>query len=207
MDLKNIRDIVYQIFSDSGYMFNNMNIKFPQPLNISITKKNDIISLDFIDNCPKVSWKRIITLSAHISGISLGKDGGTIKLRYLPDIDFSYEKTQEQLFGDSYDFSSIEEEISKEYQDDERQKLAKRCLHYGAEWARIASRSNAGLSYATPSEQKLLKKQCKDFIRDNIKNEDEKLHGSAILTFILLYVLLPVILKFIVEKIFRKIFE
>jgi hypothetical protein len=205
IDLKNIRDIIYQIFSDSGYVFNNMNIKFPQPLNIKVTKKDDTISLDFVNDCPKISWKRIITLSAHVNGLSLGKDGGTIKLRYLPDIDFSYDKTQEQLFGNQYDFSSIQQDIMKEYGDEERQKLANRCLQYGSEWATIASRSNAALSYATPKEQRVLKQQCKDFIRDNIANE--KRHGSAILTFVLLYVLLPVILKFIVEKIFRKIFE
>lgn len=206
MDIKNIRDIVYQIFSDNGYVFNNMNIKFPQPLNIGITKKDDIISLDFTNDCPKISWKKFITLSAHVNGISLGKDGGTIKLRYLPDINFSYDKTQEQLFGDrQYDFSSIEQEIATEFKDEARQKLATRCLHYGAEWATIASHSNYALSYATPKEQKILKQQCKDFIRDNVVNEER--HGSAILTFILLYVFLPVILKFIVEKIFRKIFE
>ncbi len=205
IDLKNIRDIVYQIFSDSGYVFNSMNIKFPQPLNIKVTKNDDNISLDFVNDCPKISWKKIITLSAHVNGLSLGKDGGTIKLRYLPDINFSYDKTQEQLFGNQYDFSSIEEDILKEYNDDARQKLAGRCLQYGAEWAKIASNSNEAFSYATVREQRLLKEQCKDFIRDNIRNEER--HGSAVLTFILLYVLLPVILKFIVEKIFRKIFE
>lgn len=205
MDLQNIRNIIYQIFSDGGYMFNNMNIKFPQPLNIKIIKNNDDISLDFVNDCPKISWKRIITLSAHVNGISLGKDGGVIKLRYLPDINFSYDKTQEQLFGNQYDFSSLQEEIMKEYDDEARQKLASRCLQYGAEWATIASRSNEALAYSTPEEQKHLKQQCKNFIRDNIRNEER--HGSAILSFILLYVLLPVILKFIVEKIFRKIFE
>lgn len=206
MDLKHIRDIIYQIFSDSGYMFNNMNIKFPQPLNVSITKKDDIISIDFVNDNPRISWQRIIRLSAHINGVSLGKDGGTIKLRYLPDINFSYDKTSEQFFGSrTYDFSSIEQEINAQYADEERRKLATRCLQYGIEWATIASRSNDALSYATPKEQKILKQQCKEFIKDNIINE--KRHGSAVLMFILLYVLLPVILKFIVEKIFRKIFE
>ena len=55
-------------------------------------------------------------------------------------------------------------------------------------------------------DKQKLKQQCKSFIRDNIKNEEEKF-GSVVLTFILLYVLLPVVLKFIVERIFRKLFS
>lgn len=205
INIKQIRDIIYQIFSDNGYIFNNMNVRFPQPLNISITKTNDIISLDFIDKCPKVSLKKLITFTAHIQGLSLGSESGTIKLKYFPDINFSYERTQELLYGDAYDFSEIEEEILSEYKDDARQKLAVKCLQYGREWATIASRGNPDFCMSSPKEQKELKRQCKEFIMENIKEEER--YGSVVLTFILLYVLLPVILKFIVERIFRKIFN
>jgi hypothetical protein len=204
IDLQQVRDIIYQIFSESGYSINNINIQFPQPLNIKITKENEKISLDFVDNSPKLSWKRFITLSAHVNGLCLGETGGTIKLRYLPDIDFSYEKTQELIYGQLFDFSEIEEAISSEFKDDARKKLATKCLHYGTEWATIAYQSKA-FREASFAEQRVLKQQCKDFITENIRNEER--HGSAILTFILLYVLLPVVLKFIVERLFRKIFE
>ena len=204
INLKEIRDIVYQIFSDSGYSVKNINIQFPQPLSIKITKNEDKISLDFTDNTPKLSWKRFITLSANINGVALGEKGGTLKLKYLPDIDFSYEKTQELMFGQAYDFSDIENEILSEYKDDERQKLATKCLQYGAEWTTIASQS-AIFCNASFAEQRILKEQCKEFIKENIKQEEK--HGSVILTFIFLYVLLPVVLKFIVERIFRKIFN
>jgi hypothetical protein len=204
INLKEIRDIVYQIFSESGYSVKNVNIQFPQPLNIKITKNEDKISLDFTDNTPQLSWKRFITLSANINGLSLGETGGTLKLKYLPDIDFSYEKTQELMFGQVYDFSDIENEIVSQYQDDARQKLANKCLQYGTEWATIASQST-GFHSSSVTEQRILKEQCKEFIRENIKKE--KRHGSAILTFILLYVLLPVVLKFIIERIFNKIFN
>lgn len=204
IDLKQVRDIIYQIFSDSGYSINNINVQFPQPLNIKITKDQEKISLDFVDNSPRLSWKRFITLSAHVNGISLNETGGTIKLKYLPDIDFSYEKTQELIYGQLFDFSEIEEAISNEYKDDARKKLATKCLHYATEWATIASQSEQ-FRQASFAEQRFLKQQCKDFITENIKNEER--HGSAVLTFILLYVLLPVVLKFIVERLFRKIFE
>lgn len=203
IDLKQIRDIVYQIFSESGYSINNINIQFPQPLSIQIEKEGEEISLNFLDKTPKLSWKRIITLSAYISGVALNETGGKLKLRYLPDIDFSYETTQE-LFGKTFDFSDLEQEIFGQFPDTERQKLAVKCLQYGTEWATIASRSSS-FSTASFAEQRLLKDQCKEFIRENIKEENK--HGSAILTFVLLYILLPVVLKFVVERIFRRIFN
>lgn len=204
INLKEIRDIVYQIFSESGYSVNNINIQFPQPLGIKVIKNEDKISLDFTDKVPKLSWKRFITLSAHINGVTLGETGGTLKLKYLPDINFSYEKTQQLIFGQYNDFSDIENEITSQYKDEARQKLAQKCLQYGVEWATIANQ-NPNFSQSNVAEQRLLKQQCKNFIRDNIQEEEK--HGSVILTFILLYVLLPVVLKFIVERIFNKIFN
>lgn len=204
IDLKQIRDIVYQIFSESGYSINNVNVQFPQPLNIKITKDGDSISLDFDDKVPKISWKRLITLSAYINGLALKENGGVLKLRYLPDIEFSYEKTQELMFGQNFNFSDISNEIDSEYKDEARKKLATKCLQYGVEWVTIASQ-NPTFGQSSLAEQRLLKQQCKDFIRENIR--DEKNHGSAILTFILLYVLLPVVLKFVVERIFKRIFN
>lgn len=204
INLKEIKDIVYQIFSDSGYSMNNINVQFPQLLDIKITKNKDNISLDFGDQTPKLSWKKFITLSAYVEGIILGEAGGTLKLKYLPDIDFSYEQTHKSMLGSGYDFSGIESEIDKEYKDEARKKLATKCLQYGVEWAIIANQSSSFCN-ASFVEQRAFKEQCKDFIRENIKEEQK--HGSVILTFILLYVLLPVVLKFIVEQIFKKIFN
>lgn len=204
IDLKEIRNIIYQIFSESGYSINNINIKFPQPLSIKIEQKDDTISLDFADKSPKLSWKRFITLSAFVNGISLNKEGGVLKLKYLPDIKFSYEKTQELMFGETINFSDIASEIENEYKDEARKNLAHRCLQYGIEWTTIASQSGEFYT-ANVAEQRILKQQCKDFIRDNIV--EEKNHGSPILSFILLYVLLPVVLKFIVDRIFSKLFN
>lgn len=204
INLKEIKDIIYQIFSDSGYSINNINVQFPQLLNIKITKNEDKISIDFVDHTPKLSWKRFITLSAYIDGVTLGETGGTLKLKYLPDIDFSYEKTHKPMFGSGYDFSGIESEITREYKDEARRKLAKECLQYGIEWATIASQSSS-FRNSSLAEEKILKEQCKNFIRDNLKKEQK--YGSAILTFFLIYILLPVVLKFIVERIFNKIFN
>lgn len=206
IDLKQIRDIVYQIFSSAGYSINNMNIQFPQPLDIKITKKDESISLDFTSNIPKVSMKKFITISAYVKGLTLHPNGGTLKLRYLPDINFDYNQSKEAIYGQSIDFSSIEQEILQEYKDDERKNLASRCLQYGHEWATIASQ-NPDFYSSSPINQRKLKQQCKNFIRNNIEDEEKNRYGSVILTFILIYVLLPVVLKFVVERIFKKLFN
>ncbi len=208
VDLKQIRDVIFQIFSSAGYSINSTNIQFPQPLDIKITKKDQEISLDFTNSVPKVSWKKFITFSAHVNGISLNDTGGTIKLKYLPDISFTYDQTNKMLF-DSYgsmNFSDIEEDIDDEFTDPARKKLATKCLQYGREWATIASR-NPNFSQSSASQQRVLKQECKNFIKDNIIAEEKENYGSAVLAFILIYVLLPVILKFIVERIFKNLFN
>ena len=208
VNIQQIRDIVFQIFSEYGYKKNNVTIKFPQPLNINITQINENISIDFENALPYISWKKLITLSAYINGFTFGQSSGTIKLKYLPDIKFSYEETQELMnmfepnFGE-LDFSDIQNEINETFKDDARQKLASRCLQYGTEWARIASRG-FNLQEVDDAQKKKLKKECSNFIKQNIQQEEK--HGSVVLSFILIYVLLPVVLKFIVERIFRKLF-
>jgi hypothetical protein len=210
INIQQIRDTIFQIFSEDGYVKNNVTVKFPELLNVSITKNDTDINIDFKESLPYISWKKLITLSAYINGFTLGETGGTIKLKYLPDITFSYEKTQEIManmleenFG-NVDFSDIESEINQNFKDEERKKLAQRCLQYGIEWSRIASQS-CNFKCADENQKKLLKKECTNFIKQNIL--EEKKYGSVVLTFILVYVLLPVVLKFIVERIFRKLFS
>jgi len=209
LNIQQIRDIVFQIFSEKGYQKNNVAIKFPEPLEINIEQINDDISIDFKKTLPYISWQKFVRLSAYVNGFTLGKDSGVIKLKYLPDIKFLYEQTEEFInifkpnFG-SIDFSDIENEINLSFKDKARKKLAMQCLHYGAEWARIAN-SNIDIKNANTSEKQKLKKECSSFIKQNIENEAK--YGSVVLSFILIYVLLPVVLKFIVERIFRKLFE
>jgi hypothetical protein len=210
IDIQQIRDIVIQIFSDFGYKKNNVTIKFPKPLNIKVEQENENISIDFKSNLPYISWKKLIRLSAYINGFTFGEKAGTIKLKYLPDITFSYESTQNfmsQIFEDNFgslNLLDIEDEINSKFKDETRQKLAKKCLLYGNEWAKIASTS-CDFKCLTETQKNKMKQECSDFIRENILEEEKR--GSVVLTFILIYVLLPVILKFIVERIFRKLFE
>jgi hypothetical protein len=206
--ISQIKQIVDFIFSKNGYDIKNINISFPQPLDIKIVKDtSENIILSFTESLPKVTWKKFIKLSAYVQGLTLGKDGGTLKLKYLPDIQFTYDENSESLFGNHFDTSDIEAQIDTEYQDEERNFLAKKCLQYGSEWATIASQGGTDFSACDKYTRRQLKRDCKDFVTSNLKEDEEIRHGSVILTFLLLYVVLPVILKFILERLFRKLFN
>lgn len=208
LPIQQIKDIIYSIFSDSGYSIKNFNVQFPHPLDIKITKdKNNNISLDFTQSLPKVGWKKLINFTAWVQGISLGENEGVLKLKYFPDIKFSYDDTAPKLFGSSYDFSDIENDIDQEYGDDDQKKLAKKCLHYANEWTTIASQGGINFSACNEKSRKQLKQSCRKFVVDNIKNDEEIVAGSVILTFLLLYVVLPVVLKFVLERLFKKLFS
>lgn len=206
--ISQIKQIVDFIFSKNGYDVKNLNISFPQPLDIKIVKDiSENIILSFTESLPKVTWKKFIKLSAYVQGLTLGKDGGTLKLKYLPDINFSYDDNAATLFGNSLNTNDIEEEIDYTYPDEERNFIAKKCLQYGNEWATIASRSGTDFSLCDRYTKRQLKRDCKNFIVSNIKEDEEIIHGSVILSFLLLYVVLPVILKFILERLFKKLFN
>lgn len=206
--ISQIKQIVDFIFSKNGYDIKNVNISFPQPLDIKIVKDtSENIILSFTESLPKVTWKKFIKLSAYVQGLTLGKGGGTLKLKYLPDINFTYDDNSETLFGSSIDVSEIESYINQEYSDEERNFLAKKCLHYASEWATIASQGGMDFSSCDRYTQRQLKRDCKDFVIQNIKEDAELKYGSAILSFLLIYVLLPVVLKFVLERLFKKLFS
>lgn len=200
-----IKSIIDSIFSDDGYNIQKFNVKFPTPLDIIISKKDNSVELIFKKDLPKITWKKFITLSARVSGIVLNDTGGILKLKYFPDIPFSYNEAEER-FGISYDSSDINKDIEQEYPDEEAQFLAKKCLHYSSEWATIASQG-CDLRSLQRSQQKRLKQQCKQFVLENLKNDQEIKSGSILISFILFYIILPAILRFVLDKLFKKIFS
>lgn len=209
IDIQKIKSIVDSLFSSNGYKVNNLDIQLPKPLNIEIDKKGeDELSLDFSKSLPKVTWTKLVSITAWIYGLSLGKTSGVLKLKYLPDIKFSYNDTKlfEESFGSEYDLADIELDIEKEYGDEERRKLARKCLLYANEWATIVGATGIVFAECSAKEKKELEKSCKEFVMDNIKNDPEIISVSVILLFLLIYVVIPVILKFVLEKFLKKIF-
>lgn len=210
-DIIKIREIIASLFSKDGYSVKNLKMQFPEPLDLNVlVDQSNNINFTFTNELPKVSWQKFVLLSAWIQKIVLGPTEGIIKLKYLPEIKFSYNKEEnDQLFGGQkvYDFSEVSKDILREYPDEERKKLAHKCLHYAREWVTITSNSGVDFAQCSQSSQKQLKKDCKNFVMDNLRNDPEMKAGSIILTFLLLYIVLPVILKFILERIFSKIFN
>lgn len=205
LPLKKIKETLNNVFDSSGYNFKDINIKFPQKLNISFYEdEKQNVSLNFDQDLPNITWKKFIKISAWIQGITLSDTGGTIKIKYFPDLKFSYAKDSEQLFGNQVvlDIDGIKSEINKQYPDEERKKIANTCLQYVNEWITICNAHGVGASDFLNSEKKL-KRDCQKFVKSCIK--EEKKHGSVIVSFIILYVVLPIILKWIIDKVFDKL--
>jgi hypothetical protein len=203
LPLKKIKEILNKIFDSTGYSFKDVNIKFPQPLQMTFGEDpSGDVSLIFNNSLPNISWKKFITISAWIQGIVLSENGGTIKIKYFPDLQFSYTKDSEQLFtAKTFTLDDIKEEINEKYPDDERKKIADKCLQYADEWVTICYSS--GVTSEDFKSNKRLKKDCYNFVKESIK--EEKKHGSFVISFIVIYVILPVVLKWIIEKIFAKL--
>lgn len=206
--IENIKKVLNLIFSTEGYSVkDNLKLFFPRPFNLNCNASdNGEITLDFLGSQPKVTFKKYLTLSAWIEGVILREHGGVIKIKYLPDIDFTYEEKENSNKEFSMrDFSDIEGEIEFRYKDKERRILAQKCLQYATEWATIACAG--GVTKEDFRSKKFLKENCKNFVIEAIKNDKDLKYGSVILTIIILYVVLPVILRWILERIFSKLAE
>jgi hypothetical protein len=199
-DISKIRDILISIFSSSGYQMGTMAIKCPSPIDISITNQSDTVDINFNNNLPTAIIEKFIKFNLNITGMTLGKDGGIIKIKHFPDIKFDYSGSLKFGSNDNSYLIGISNDINLEYQDEARRKIAKRCLQYGGEWATIVS-SEQDIKNATRSEKKKLRKQCYNFILENAKNDKEIVCGSVILTILIINILLPIIINWIVTKI------
>ena len=201
LPLKDFKDAIDKVFTKNGFSFGNVTMRLPQPLNMTFGTDGKDVALSFIKNLPKISWKKIITLSAWIESIVLSENGGRIKLKYFPDLHFSYVSGELQYGGQQeIDFSDVKLEIKSQFPDEERQKIANLCLQYVSEWVTICQSS--GVSSSEFRTNKKLKKDCYNFATESIKKD--KNHGS-IIGIIVIFVILPVVLRWIIDRVFAKI--
>lgn len=203
LPIKTLKTALDKVFSSAGYSFKDVGIKLPQPLNMVFgTVEENKISLKFIDKLPKISWKKFITISALIQEIILGDEGGIIRIKYFPDLYFQYAKT-EAIFGSApFNIEEVKAEIDAQYPDEERKKIASRCLHYANEWVIISY--SAGINLQEIGVKKL-KNDCYNFVRESVIKDCKENHGSFVVSFILIYVILPIILKWVIERIFARL--
>lgn len=202
-------EILHKVF-DGGFEINGMKVSCKSPTDINVNCSSDIINIDFSNNLPTATIKKIISLNLNIEGFILRKENGTIKIKHFPDINFDY-KDQSKAFEpyeiDNIDFSDIKEEICSEYDDENRKKIANKCLQYAQDWATIANYGGVSFKSCNEFEKRKLKMQCSEFVKESIKNDEDVKYGSVILTFILIQIILPIIIKWIVERVFRKLFS
>ena len=200
MELSEVKQIVEQVFSDAGYEINNFTFFCPTSLSISLEKTANDLSIKFNTGLPSVQTKKLfIPITAQLQGISLGEDGGSIKLKYFPDIKFSYGQSEER-FGScssNVDLDRIKSEINKEFPDTERNTIAKLALKYTQEWTSIASAN--GLCEDLKSRRQY-RKDCEAFVKENILASRDVEAKSAVLTFILIYFVLPAVISWVVKK-------
>lgn len=208
MSPKQISEVLFQIFSDEGFTVNGFKIKSESPLVANFYSENDTTTISFGNNYPKAEITRIITLYAYIEQLVFGKDNGIVRLKNFPDINFGYDKSAILNFLDHLTYAGeceIEKEIEEKYADDTRRKIAKDCLQYATEWATIVSQAGA-FAGASNNKKRELKKQCYDFVVENVRKDAKEKYGSAILTYLLVFIIIPAVARFIIVKLLEKYF-
>ncbi len=208
-DLSQIESMISSVFKD-GFDLNGTKVQCESPAQITVSSLPESTTIDFNNNLPKATVKKIVSLSFYIEGIVFKKDSGILKLKYFPDINFSYVKESKSVSSfeiDNLDFASLENEIDAQYDDDARKKIASKCLQYAKEWATITNYGGISFKDCNFIEQKAIKRQCREFVRESMANDEEVKYGSVILTIILLQVILPIIIRWIVERLFKRLFN
>lgn len=205
MSPKEAKELISSLFTEEGAEISGIKIAAESPLRFEIVKNADeSITINFVDNKPKASVKRIFTISATVVSITLKDEHGFFELKNFPSIPFPYDG----FFSSSADganISSIQQMIDSKYCG-EKKKIANLCLFYADEWAKISSQATC-FKTASVQKRRKLKKQCVDFVKHNVKKEMEDKYGSVVLTYLLVFIIIPTICKFIVYKLLEKYFD
>lgn len=201
-EVKLVKDILTNIFSDNGYDANGINLKCKTPTTTRISNINDNIVIEFDTVLPRATIQKFISFKLDVQGIVLKNDGGIIRIKHFPDISFTYDKnSSSETLSQRVDFSYAMPELESQYGDEGRREIAKKCLHYAEDWATIVSSNGFEIDKCKASQKFFLKKQCASYIKDCIRNDEEVNRGSVLLTIIILNVIVPLIIRWIVEKV------
>lgn len=210
MDISKIKNVIEKIFSEDGFSFLNLSFVCPKNIHIVLKKESKNLSMDFIQEMPYVRIKKIILpITVYVEGISLGEDKGSIKLKYFPDIHFQYGDNNDLNFSDnSYqepvnsdsELIMYHDEIREKYPDDERRQIAKLALEYTYQWCVIFKNTFIPTMENGIVDIESLKKQCKNFVIENIKQSKKIKSRSSILSFVLLYFVIPYVVNWVIKR-------
>lgn len=184
----------------------------------NVSSAGDRTSIAFGNNYPRAEIKKLITLYVYVEQIVFGKEGGSIKLKNFPDINFGYDTDSlvgllaknipSIKFGEE-DNKAEDVAIALKFPNSEpKQKIAKLCLQYAREWSTIAMAGGVDFKNTTSRyERKELKRRCAEFVRDNVQDRVEAEYGSVFLVFILITVILPAIISWSVHRLLDELFD
>ena len=88
-------EVLTQLSSSKGLKIDKYLLKAKLPLMVKLSSTEDgEIEIDFIDNRPVVTVKKIFTIRIDVLGITLGESEGVVKLDGFPDMPFSYNEEE-----------------------------------------------------------------------------------------------------------------
>jgi hypothetical protein len=91
-ELKKVYDVLTSISSKKGFKVDKFTITAKSPVTAQITMSDGNVDIDFLDNTPVVTVRKIIRISISVLGITLMPSGGIIRLDNFPDMPFDYDE-------------------------------------------------------------------------------------------------------------------
>jgi len=91
MDLKRVYSLIQTAFSEDGYKKGAFTVKCFEDTQFNVECVGDTTRISFTGDLPKISFRKIIRISADVTGLFLEAKGGTLELNNFPDIPFEYE--------------------------------------------------------------------------------------------------------------------
>jgi hypothetical protein len=83
-------EILEKVYSEEGYSHGAASIKIQGFCNIKLFPEGDLFSVKFEESKPLIQIGKTLSIRTTISGIKMGKNGGTIEVDKFPDVPFFY---------------------------------------------------------------------------------------------------------------------
>jgi len=206
MDIRYVKDLISQAFNKDGLKIKDYTVTCKSPLTAHLYGGDGTVHLMFAGHRPVLSITKIITFSVELEELYLNNEGGKIKLKNFPDINFALEDMSDvrcgsccsdQIIGQT----DLYDDIESHFGDEESRRLAGKALQYAQAWATMTMDGGTCFNSMSSSDVKTMKRECRAFVKERMKEER---HGSIIVV-LLVQMLLPYIIKWIVERVIDRI--
>ena len=208
MEIREVRDLISKAFTESGLKIKDYTVTCESPLTAQLYGGDGTVKLVFSGNRPVLSITKFITFSVELEELYVGEDGGTIKLKNFPDINFTLDEGVDDMSCDmccDHELltgqTDLGDEIDSHFGDEESRRLAGKVLLYARSWATMTSESGECFTEASALDVRTMKRSCRAFCKEQMKSE---VHGSVIVI-LLINMLLPYIIKWIVERVIDRL--